>query len=184
MNRRERMLIYILTCILILTAGVFIFIKKTISPKVVFIFLLGYNEETKTTYLTPVKRSISKAGDLETKIKMAIELLLQGPDDSEKQQGLNTAMPENASIINVKVEGGIAFIDFSKEIEQGGGTMLMTDRLAQIVYTATQFPPVEKVRILINGEFIKYFSGEGITDVEKPIGRDNFNYEIKYETGG
>ncbi|MDD3726263.1 MAG: GerMN domain-containing protein [Candidatus Ratteibacteria bacterium] len=162
----------------------FIYIKEIRIKKSVFIFLLGYTEEEQSPYLVPVEREISRTNSIEEKIRAAIELLLKGPNEKEKEQGLSTAMPEISTLINIKVEGDTVFLDFSKEIEQGGGTMLMTDRLAQIVYTATQFPPVSKVRLLINGEFIKYFSGEGITDVEGPMGRDNFNYAVKSIIGG
>jgi len=184
MRRNERIVIYGLLGLLVVMVLSFFFIKEKIiifGERSASVFFLQYEEETKTNYLVPVKRAIPR-GNIEEKIKAAIDELLKGPDEKEKADGLNTAMPEGATLIDVKVEGDIAFLNFSKEIEQGGGTMLMTDRLAQIVYTATQFPPVNKVRLLINGEPIKYFSGEGLTDVENPMGRDNFNYPIK--TGG
>ena len=38
--------------------------------------------------------------------------------------------------------------------------------------------------MLINGKTIKYFSGEGITEVEEPMDRKEFNYTIKTITGG
>jgi len=185
MGRNERIVVYGLLGLLIVMVLSFFFIKEKIiifGERTASVFFLQYEEGTKTTYLVAVTRTIPRTDNIEEKIKVVIGELLKGPDEKEKADGLNTAMPEDATLIDVKVEGNIAFLDFSKEIEQGGGTALMTDRLAQIVYTATQFPPVDKVRLLINGEAIKYFSGEGLTDVENPMGRDNFNYTIK--TGG
>ena len=49
----------------------------------------------------------------------------------------------------------------------------MEGRLREIVYTATQFPEIKKVRFLIKGKEVKVFSGEGITEVEKPLGRED-----------
>lgn len=184
MSRKQKIVLYSLVGVFIIMVCSFIYIKEIRIKKSVFIFLLGYTEEEQSPYLVPVEREISRTNSIEEKIRAAIELLLKGPNEKEKEQGLSTAMPEISTLINIKVEGDTVFLDFSKEIEQGGGTMLMTDRLAQIVYTATQFPPVSKVRLLINGEFIKYFSGEGITDVEGPMGRDNFNYAVKSIIGG
>ncbi|HOL21622.1 MAG TPA: GerMN domain-containing protein [bacterium] len=187
MKQRERILLYILLGVFIIVVAFFIGIKeknRIFGERNVFIYLLDY-EEKESVYMVPVRREIPRTNDIEQKIRFAIEYLLKGPEETEKGAGLNTAMPEGATLINVKVEGDTVFLDFSKEIEQGGGTTLMMDRLAQIVYTATQFYPVSKVRLLINGEFIKYFSGEGITDVENPMGRDNFNnYIVKPSTGG
>lgn len=184
MDRKERIVVYILVGLFIIMVFSLVFIREFRTKRSVFIFLLGYKEETQSSYLVPVVREIPRTNRIEDKIRMAIDLLLKGPDEKEKSMGITTAMPETSILIDVKVEGDTAFLNFSKEIEQGGGTMLMTDRLAQIVYTATQFPPISKVQLLINGEFIKYFSGEGITDVENPMSRENFNYEIKYNSGG
>ncbi|MCM8830124.1 MAG: GerMN domain-containing protein [Candidatus Omnitrophica bacterium] len=186
MDQRERILLYILLGIFVITVISFVGIKersRIFGKRNVLIYLLSY-EEKESVYIVPLKREIPKTNDIEQKIRFAIEYLLKGPTEMEREAGLNTAMPEGATLIDVKVEGDTVFLNFSKEIEQGGGTMLMMDRLAQIVYTATQFYPVNKVRLLINGEFIKYFSGEGITDVENPMSRDNFNYTVKPNLGG
>ncbi|MGI6595196.1 MAG: GerMN domain-containing protein [Candidatus Ratteibacteria bacterium] len=147
-------------------------------------FFLAYNEETQSSCLVPVKRPISRTNNTEEKIQIAITALLEGPDEKEKAAGLSSVMPENASLLEVELKDNIVFLDFSKEIEQGGGTVLMMDRLAQIVYTATQFSSYGKVQMLINGKTIKYFSGEGITEVEEPMDRKEFNYTIKTITGG
>ncbi|MCM8760196.1 MAG: GerMN domain-containing protein [Candidatus Omnitrophica bacterium] len=186
MNNKERIVLYILLGVLIIMVVLFVGIKEKswiFGKRNVSIYLLIY-EEKESVSLVPVKREITGSNDIEQKIRFAIEWLLKGPTETEKEAGLKTAMPEGATLIDVKVQGDTVFLNFSKEIEQGGGTMLMMDRLAQIVYTATQFVPVSKVRLLINGEFIKYFSGEGITDVENPMSRDNFNNYTLRNSGG
>lgn len=142
----------------------------------VWTYFLRYDEPQKKSYLVPVKRQVERTKGTEEKIKAAIEVLLKGISEEEKEKGLTSSVNEKAVLLAVRIEDDTAYLDFSKEIEAGGGTLMMTTRLGQIVFTATQFPPVTKVRILINGKFIKYFSGEGITDVESPMGRDNFSY--------
>ncbi len=52
---------------------------------------------------------------------------------------------------------------------------MMYSRLAQIVYTATQFPELDRVMLLIEGERRSYFSGEGLTLVEEPMMRQDFS---------
>lgn len=184
MHRKERIVLYGLLGLLIMMVFAFVIIKEIKTKGNVFIYLLGYSEESPSSCLIAVERSIPRIASTEEKIRIAVESLLKGPNEKEKSAGLSSAMPEEATLVDIRIEGDIVYLDFSKDIEKGGGTTLMMDRLAQIVYTATQFPPVSKVQLLINGKPIKYFSGEGITDVEKPMGRDNFNYEIKYITGG
>jgi len=113
-------------------------------------------------------------GSTADQLKAAITSLIAGPTDEETAQGLLTSVPANAKLNNAWIEDGIAFLDFSREIEKGGGTAEMRERLAQIVYTATQFTEVTAVRLLIDNKPIKYFSSEGLTDVENPLSRTSF----------
>ncbi len=125
----------------------------------------------------PVVRQVERVRDLEEKLKKVIALLLNGPSEQEKEAGFETALPEGVECLSVFVQDGIAFLNFSPQIESGGGTQTMKARLQQIVYTATQFKDVEKVRFLIDGQPIKYFSSEGLTEVEEPIGRSDLELE-------
>ncbi len=46
----------------------------------------------------------------------------------------------------------------------------MFARLAQVVYTLTEFDTVKDVRFMLDGEPVDVFSGEGIL-LEEPVGR-------------
>ncbi len=182
MDKRQRIILYMLLGVLIVIAVSFLFVKernRIAAKRGVFVYFLGYDEEQKNSYLVPLWRETDKALETDEKIKLAIEYLFKGLTEEEKVAGLTNAVVEDTLLLNVRVEGDTVYLDFSKEIEQGGGAEMMTDRLAQIVFTATQFEPVTKVQMLIEGNFIKYFSGEGITDVEHPMSRDNFDYSIR-----
>ncbi|MBK5222516.1 MAG: GerMN domain-containing protein [Acidimicrobiia bacterium] len=76
--------------------------------------------------------------------------LLAGPGDGDESMGLSTAIPEGTELIDVNVAGGIATVDLSDEFI-GGDAADMPRRLAQIVYTVTQFPTVDEVEILVAG---------------------------------
>ncbi|HOK80313.1 MAG TPA: GerMN domain-containing protein [bacterium] len=112
---------------------------------------------------------------LEEKIKSAITELISGPDSDQLASGYVSCVPSDAMILGVKVENDLIYLDFDENIESGGGISEIRGRLAQIVFTATQFNPDAGVRILIKGKEIKSFSGEGITDVEKPMYRKDFS---------
>lgn len=119
--------------------------------------------------------------DISEKIKFAIEQLILGPSQEEISAGYFSCVPGDARVLSVSIKDGLIYIDFSEEIESGGGISEIRGRLAQIVFTATQFNPDSGVRILIEGKEIKSFSGEGITDVEKPLYRENFTEFLQGE---
>jgi hypothetical protein len=49
----------------------------------------------------------------------------------------------------------------------------MQTRLAQVVYTLTQFPTVQKVRFRLDGSPVNVFSSEGIV-LDHPVGRSDY----------
>ena len=134
---------------------------------------------TQGEMIVPVVRKTERIRSIEEKVKNVMTLLLQGPDEAEKAVGYDSALPREAQLLGVSVEDDTVLLNFSKQIDEGGGTEMMLARLRQIVYTATQFSGVNKVRFLIDGQPIKYFSSEGLTEVEHPIGRADLEMEEK-----
>ena len=74
----------------------------------------------------------------------------------------SSAIPELSGEWTSTLDRGVLTVDLPAEFEQGGGSLLMMSRLAQVVFTATQFPEVESVLFAIEGEVVDVFSGEGI----------------------
>ncbi|MCM8784767.1 MAG: GerMN domain-containing protein [Candidatus Omnitrophica bacterium] len=182
MGKKEKIVIYILFSIfivLVIILGLWKISEKFAEKTNIYIFLT--RQENNKIIVEPVKRKIIYYGRIENKIENAMNELIKGPTEEEKESGFFTCLNRNTKILYVNIEGDTLNLDFSKEVEEGGGTSLMEARIAQIVCTGTQFPEIKKVRFLIEGKPIKYFSGEGITIVEKPIGRDDlkeFDIEI------
>jgi hypothetical protein len=102
-----------------------------------------------------------------TVLKAALESLLAGPTASEKSGGLSTMIPKGTKLLGVTIAANVAIVDFNSKFASGGGSLSMFDRLAQVVYTATQFPGVEAVTFKLNGKTVKVFGGEGII-LDKP----------------
>jgi len=92
----------------------------------------------------------------------ALEALLEGPDSFEKDYGLISAVPDGTQLLGLKIADGIARVDLTSEFESGGGSASMQMRLAQVVYTITQFPTVKGVVFSLDGEPIDVLGGEGI----------------------
>jgi hypothetical protein len=76
----------------------------------------------------------------------AIEALLAGPDDAEADVGLTSAIPADTRLLGISVQDGLATVDLSGEFlnDLAGDTAV---RVAQVVFTLTQFPTVDRVTI-------------------------------------
>ncbi|MCS7180650.1 MAG: GerMN domain-containing protein [bacterium] len=178
-DKKGILLTLIIFLILLLLFLAFLKLSEKITQKTTVYIFLTYSENEKIM-VKPVKRKIGYYGKLENKIKKTLIELIKGPTEEEKKKGFSTSLNENTKILDIKIEDSTLNINFSKEVEEGGGISLMEARIAQIVYTGTQFPEINKVRFLIEGNPIKYFSGEGITIVEKPISREDLKeFEIQ-----
>ncbi len=76
-------------------------------------------------------------------LTQAIQLLLAGPSSGDD----DTAIPADTELINIDLAGGTATIDLSGEFFEPSGLAV-----AQVVYTATQYPTIRAVRILVEGQ--------------------------------
>ncbi|KAF0208268.1 MAG: Gmad2 immunoglobulin-like domain-containing protein [Actinomycetota bacterium] len=103
----------------------------------------------------------------------AIRELLAGPTAEEVAYGLGTVIPADTELRGVTVKAGTATVDLSGEYDAGGGTLSMTMRLAQVVYTLTQFPTIDRVLFRIEGVPVTTFGGEGIM-IGTPQTRDDY----------
>ena len=108
-----------------------------------------------------------------TTARAALRDLLEG---STRADGADvvTAIPTGTTLRSLRVEGGIATVDLSGGFGSGGGSLSMMARLAQLVFTATEFPAIEAVSILLDGVPVEALGGEGI-DVSTPLGREHFD---------
>jgi hypothetical protein len=81
----------------------------------------------------------------------AINALLSGPTPGEASRGISSQIPAGTQLLALTINGGVATIDLSSEFAAGSGTQAYQTRLAQVVYTLTQFPTVKGVGLLIEG---------------------------------
>lgn len=103
--------------------------------------------------IVPVTRAVYGKGDIQT----AVMELVNGPS---AESPLNRVIPSGCGLISVKVENGVAYVDFTREFisiaeETDGGRLA----LRALVLTCMQFEGVESVRILVEGE--AYDTGAG-----------------------
>ncbi len=103
----------------------------------------------------------------------AMEQLLLGPSADETGIGYSSALPDGVEYLGTAIEEGIATVNLSGTFEEGGGSLAMRLRLAQVVYTLTQFPTITGVVFALDGTPIDVFGGEGIV-LDEPQTRAAF----------
>jgi len=96
--------------------------------------------------LVPVTRTVFSPADLPT----AILELAKGP---QSDSGLESPLPRDCGVRSVKIDNGTATIDFTKEFmtvtqQTDGGQQA----IRAVLFTASQFPGVKKVSLLVDGQ--------------------------------
>lgn len=92
----------------------------------------------------------------------ALQALLSGPDAFERDLGMRSEIPTGTKLLGVAIRDGGATVDFDARFESGGGSLSMSLRVAQVVFTLTQFDTVQRVTITIDGRAVDAIGGEGI----------------------
>jgi len=122
----------------------------------------------------PFLASVHRIVDGGNPLEGVLLALLDGLNSEEKQwqPSFSTAVPSGTRLLGASVQDGVVEINLSREFESGGGTLSMSARLAQLVYTATQFPKSQKVKMLLDGQPVEVFSSEGLL-LDQPMDRDD-----------
>src|SRR5262249_4613620 len=98
----------------------------------------------------------------------ALRALIEGPTAEEGRAGLTSSIPAGTQLRGLSIAGGVATVDLSHEFESGGGSPSLTTRVAQVVYTLTQFPSVDRVAFRIDGAAVRAIGGRGVV-VDPPV---------------
>ena len=89
----------------------------------------------------------------------ALDRMLTGPSAAEYAAGLRSRIPAGTTVRGVRISAGIATVDLSSSFESAASPPAMPLRIAQVVYTLTQFPTVTGVRFAINGQGVTVVGG-------------------------
>ena len=73
-----------------------------------------------------------------------------------------TLIPAGTELLSVTVTGREVRVDLTGVFASGGGSMSVLGRLAQMVFTLTQFEGIDTVRFSLDGEPITEITGEGV----------------------
>ena len=122
----------------------------------------------KGPFLVPVNREIPHTKAV---ARATIEQLLAGPSNDEAQgtPAITTAIPSGVRLLGINIDQGLATVDFSSGFEAGAGA----DRFAQVVFSLTRFPNVDRVAFRVDGTHVAAPLGNGQV-VSRPVGRDDY----------
>ena len=135
-------------------------------------------------HLVPVLRTVPATQAVAT---AAVRELLAGPArraiqprlavPASDEDGLLTMIPADTRLLGITIDGSVATVDLTGAFESGGGSMSMFGRLAQLIYTVTQFPTVDTVRLRLDGQPVESIGGEGVI-VSPGLGRPDSTYSL------
>lgn len=119
--------------------------------------------------LTEVKREV----EAPLTIGRALESLLEQVSTSEAEQGLRSSIPSGTELRDYGAPAaGVVTIDLSSSIDNVTGEPLRR-ALAQIVWTATAVPEVNRVLIAVDGEPREVPDGNGVSTAT-PLSRTDY----------
>jgi spore germination protein GerM len=99
---------------------------------------------------------------------VAMQALLAGPNDADRQAGLGTAIPAGTALNGLTITDGIARVDLTRSFEAGGSGAALRLRLAKVTCTLDAFPTVTGVRFAFDGQLSAVLSGDGAV-VDQPV---------------
>ena len=129
--------------------------------------------------LVPVLRTVPKTTATAT---AAMKALLAGPSAKERAAfpQILTLIPAGSKLLGIEISGGLATVDLSAEFASlspddawDEGIFSLRGRLAQVVYTLTQFSTVDRVNFKLEGKPVTVFTSEEIV-LDKPVTRATY----------
>lgn len=81
----------------------------------------------------------------------ALQALLAGPTQAEQSLGFRSAIPSGTQLHKLTINGDQATVDLSSSFTSEATASLLKQRVAEVVFTLTQFPTVRSVLITVDG---------------------------------
>jgi hypothetical protein len=106
----------------------------------------------------------------------SIELLLEPALTAEdRAEGIRTGIPDGTSLRDLSIDEGVATIDLSRAFTEEATPATAVERLAQVVYTLTQFASIRRVRFEVEGEPLSVLGGY---QLDRPQSRDDLAFVL------
>lgn len=148
--------------------------------------ILAYYED-ENGFVVPVNTSIPWEEGI---AKATLRSMVTGSETEQKiaQSGLHGVLPEGTEIRGMSIKDGLCRVDLSKSVLNAASYEQEENMVSAITYTLTEFPTIDKVEILVEGQALAALpKGYGIAAAfeRKNInlyGNDNgVNYTVYYK---
>ena len=106
--------------------------------------------------------------------RAALDSLLAGPSAAEYAAGVRSQIPAGTRLLGLRISAGTATADFTPSFDSAASSSTMPLRIAQVVYTLTQFPSVTGVRFEINGQGVTVIGGVPVQDPQTAAMYDGY----------
>ena len=119
--------------------------------------------------LTALPIQVKETEKPEVALTAAMNAVLSAPP----KKNVSSAIPDGTQLRSLKVQTDGIHVDLSKTFTTGGGSLSMSTRLAQVLYTATSLNPSAPVFLSVEGSALKTLGGEGLI-IDQPLTRTVF----------
>lgn len=108
----------------------------------------------------PVTRNVRYTS---SPLSRSIDALIGGPTADDLNRGLLSLLPPGTILESARVQDGVAYLSFNEQFRFNPmGLEGYLAQLKQVVLTATDFPTVDRVQILVENQRIEYLGGDGV----------------------
>jgi hypothetical protein len=120
--------------------------------------------------LVPVPRTVARVPAIGG---ATLRALLAGPLPAERDASIVSSIPTSVILQGLTIQGGLATVDLSTEFAGAGSQADLQARVAQVLYTLTQFSTVTRVAFTIDGAPVDVPNGDGAS-LSRPVTRDDY----------
>ena len=144
--------------------------EKKVTKTYVTVYFLGMDKND-TGIFKKVKREIPQG---QSKLKFALNQLMNGPSQYEKSVGVYSEIPKNVKILGIVESSNKIIIDVSGNIQTGGGADSIYSRMKQFIKTALANSPKKPIYLYIDGKQAEVLGGEGIM-ISQPLSENSLD---------
>ena len=144
--------------------------EKKVTKTYVTVYFLGMDKKD-TGILKKVKREVPQG---QSKLKFALNQLMNGPSQYEKSVGVYSEIPKNVKILGIVESSNKIIIDVSGNIQTGGGADSIYSRMKQFIKTALANSPKKPIYLYIDGKQAEVLGGEGIM-ISQPLSENSLD---------
>jgi outer membrane protein assembly factor BamB len=118
-------------------------------------YLTLYFFDEQALHLVPVSRKVKNTPEM---LQTAVNELIKGPS---RFSNLSRTLPKDVEI-KVRLEKGVAMVDLPGALNRLGGSTQILGIIDSLLLTISQFPAVEGIQFLVDGEKVVSFGAEGL----------------------